>query len=223
MGQMASELAHELNQPLATILTQSDIALRKIRAKEMDNDAVGKIIEDIGKQAELAGKIIKRVRDFSQKKEPKHKRTNINDIVKEAMKFVEMEARACNVVPEFDLSENIPSIVADPIQIEQVIINLVLNSLEAMGNTDVKRRKLALQTLVTPKKDVEIRVHDTGSGMSPEIIKKMFEPFFTTKSQGLGIGLSISRSIIEAHGGRLWAECESDNAGATFKFTLPSA
>jgi two-component system, LuxR family, sensor kinase FixL len=208
---------------LATILTQSDIARRKIREKEVDSKGVDRIIEDIGKQAELAGKIIKRVRGFSQKKEPKRRRTNINNIVKEASEFIEMEAGSCNVIPKFELSDNVPPIAVDPIQIEQVIINLVMNSLEAMENTDVKKRELTLQTLATSENNVEVRIHDTGPGMPPEIIEKIFNPFFTTKSEGLGIGLSISRSIIEAHGGCLWAESKADGAGTTFRFTLPSA
>ncbi len=219
-GEMAFGLAHELNQPLCAILNYIDACLRMVRTKTVSSGKLIGVLEEIGSQADRAGKIIRRIRNLVRKREPKQSKVDINDIVREIIELEKAEADQNNVIMQTELAEDMPLILTDRIEIEQVILNLIRNGFDAMSDTGFDRHRLTIQTSMVGSDSIEVAVHDTGRGLPPGKAEEVFDSFFTTKTNGLGIGLSLSRSIIEAHGGNLWAEPASDT-GATFRFTLP--
>ena len=169
-----------------------------------------------------AGEIIRRLRGFTRMKETKRTPVGLNSLVKEAVRFVEAEARDKGITLVLDLADALPEVVVDAIQIEQVILNLLRNGMDAMTRANrADDATLTIKTKAGEARTVLLSVSDTGPGLSKEIMGRIFDPFFTTKPQGMGMGLSISRSIIEAHKGRLWAD-DLCRDGATFHFTLPS-
>ncbi|MCP3682162.1 MAG: GHKL domain-containing protein, partial [bacterium] len=221
IGEMASELAHELNQPLTAITTSADGSLRMLESGSPDTDIIIKAIRNASKQANRAGDIIRRIRDFSRKREPKKSQVNINEVVQEALSFIKHEAQEHNIDIKLDLSKQIHTIEVDEVLILQVVLNLLRNGLEAMYESDNDHPCLTIETRQSDDNNVvEVSVQDTGIGIKPDDTEQLFDSFFTTKKSGLGIGLSISRSIIESHRGKLWAE-NNDHSGATFRFTLP--
>ncbi|MFQ5501986.1 MAG: sensor histidine kinase, partial [Phycisphaerae bacterium] len=220
MGEMASGLAHELNQPLASIVNYIQacaVRIRSHRAKPED------LLEDItlaAAQAQRAGAIIDHLRRVVRKREPQATRVDLNDIVRDAAGLMKAETRPNGLQPRFELQDGLPLVQAECIQIEQVIINLMRNSVDALREIDPDRKDLVIHTEVNSDGAIEFSIHDTGTGLDGESLDRAFEPYFTTKEEGMGMGLSISRSIIEGHGGRLWA-MPNRNHGTTFKFTLP--
>jgi C4-dicarboxylate-specific signal transduction histidine kinase len=185
------------------------------------SDELVDAMERVTDQASRASQIVRWLRDFTSKGESRQVQANINEIVRETVSFAEDEARGHGVTLRLELTESAPHIFVDRIQIEQVILNLIRNGIEAMGNLDAENRQLTVCTSPAGDKGVEVAVHDTGSGLSPETADRIFDPFFTTKADGMGMGLAISRTIIEAHQGRLWATPGRDR-GAVFRFTLPT-
>ncbi len=220
MGEMAAGLAHELNQPLSAIVNYIQACLERIQSGMGDPSELLEDMDQAAAQAERAGEIIEKVRDFVRKGKPQRTSVDINALVKEAADLLSFELRQQAVQLRLDLADSLPLVMAEPIQIEQVIVNLMRNSLEAMGENERGARKLSIRTLRSESGPVEFAIYDTGPGLPAELLDGIFDPFFTTKPDGMGMGLSISRSIIEAHGGRLWATSNSDH-GATFLFTLP--
>lgn len=220
MGEMATEIAHELNQPLAAISIYSDACRRIIQSGKADNDQIIQSLNDISTQAERASDVIRRIRDFASKKEIQKDKININFLVEEALQLLEVEIRARNINLELNLNEGLPDILADKILIEQVVFNLARNALDAMEEIEESQRLLKIETLCNKPDGIEVKVIDSGPGLSDKQIKTIFEPFHTTKSDGMGMGLTISHSIIEAHHGRLWA-VSNVGAGTTFVFTIP--
>jgi len=218
IGEMASGLAHELNQPLCAILSCSDLCLRTIKTQNADK--LTENLETIATQAEKAGGIIRRLKDFIQKRQPHRSTININNLIREVVGFVGSDLRHNEIKVDSKLDEQIPMVLADSIQIEQVLLNLIRNAIEAMDSVSSQHRRLIIQTLVHANNAIEVAVCDTGVGLPSEFIDQIFNSFFTTKPDGLGIGLSISYSIIEAHEGQLWVTANSD-CGSTFRFTLP--
>jgi two-component system sensor kinase FixL len=221
MGEMASTLAHELNQPLTAVMNYVQATRRMVEAQ--DQLPPERIIETMGKaveQAARAGQIIRRLREFIRKGETDRTTTDLNQIIREASALGLVGAREAGVTVHFDLAMALPAIMIDPIQIQQVILNLVRNSVDALAQVD--RKEIAIRSLKAEDGFVKMVVSDTGPGLAKEIGDKLFEPFVTTKASGMGIGLSISRSIIDAHGGRLWAE-PNEGGGVSFQFTLPIA
>ncbi|MHC4167127.1 MAG: sensor histidine kinase [Planctomycetota bacterium] len=219
VGAMASGLAHELNQPLCAILTHAHVCLRTSEHGIKDLAKLRENLETITLQSKLAGEIVNRIKDFVQKREPHRTTIDINDIICETVNFLNLRHEHMNIDIDLRLDFQIPNILADPIQIEQVLLNIMNNAIESMQQVDTRKHRLTLRTSFRPDTSVEVAVVDTGIGIS-EVADKLFEPFFTTKGDGLGIGLSISRSIIEAHGGIISAQANQDY-GCTFKFTLP--
>ncbi len=220
MGQMASALAHELNQPLTAIVNYVKAARRTIDAVE--GAAVTKAQELIDKaagQAMRAGQIIRHLRDFIEKRETSRSQENLNKVVEEAIGLGFVGAAETNVKIKVELDPALALILIDKVQIQQVIINLIRNAVEAMQG--VSRRELIVKTAPAEKNFVEIAVLDTGPGLSSEVASRLFQPFVTTKEKGIGIGLSICQSIIEAHGGRIWAE-PNEGGGVAFRFRLPA-
>ncbi|HUW82500.1 MAG TPA: PAS domain S-box protein [Phycisphaerae bacterium] len=223
IGEMTSSLAHEINQPLAAIANYAQAWLQAIRSGRLDAEELREDVTQIAAQAERAGQIVRRVRSFIRKEDTQRTRVDIADLVREAADLAEVETREYGVVLRLELDGATHPVVADAIQIEQVILNLVRNALEAMKHRRKKERKLSIRTAAVDDGCVEVAVRDSGTGLSADHqADRLFEPFFTTKPEGMGMGLAISRTIVEAHGGRLWASGNPDH-GMTFRFTLPAA
>ena len=220
MGEMATEIAHELNQPLTAISIYSDACRRLILSGQGEQEQIIQSLRDINVQAERAGEVLRRIREFASKKDLLQQEYNINTIVEEALDLLKVEIRTRNVALKLILEDDLPEIYIDKILIEQVIFNLVRNALEAMDSIDESLRILEIHTSKINVNEIEVSVDDTGPGLSVSKIKRLFEPFYTSKSQGMGMGLTISNSIIEAHHGRIWA-AQNDHGGTTFVFTLP--
>ncbi len=220
MGEMASEIAHELNQPLAAISIYSDACRRIILSGKARRNDLMQSLNDIGEQAERAGEVIRRIREFTSKKELKFTLTSINNIVREALHLITIELKAHNVELRLDFGSGLPDIMADRILIEQVILNLSRNAIDAMEEIDMTKRFLTIQTVALKTKEVEVNIIDAGPGLTGGQLKKIFEPFHTTKKTGMGMGLTICQTIIAAHHGRLWA-ARNEFYGTTFSFTLP--
>jgi signal transduction histidine kinase len=172
-------------------------------------------------QAERARKIIQRVRDFLRKREPQLSPCELNEIVRDIVSMVELDADDRHVGVALDLKPSLPVVLADKVMIEQVILNLVKNAVEAMQEMPSDRRRLLIRSALSGPHSVEISVSDTGRGIPPEMIENLFTPFFTTKRDGMGMGLHICRSIVEFHDGRLWGTL-NPGGGSTFRFTLPA-
>lgn len=217
MGEMASSLAHELNQPLTAIANYSMGAVAMIKSGNAQPEAVIKALEKAASQAERAGKIISRIREFVKRSEPQREHVAIVRILDNAIGFAEIDARKRQVEIQKQVPDPLPDVMADPILIEQVLLNLLKNGIEAMEQSEYR----VLHVVVSNQGSmVEIAVIDRGHGLrDPE---RLFEPFYSTKSEGLGMGLNICRTIIESHHGRLWAD-SNPTGGTIFRFTLPCA
>lgn len=213
-------LAHELNQPLMAIVGYASGCVLRVESGTLDSTELLSVLRRVSQQAVRAGEIIRRLRDFVRKERPQRSAINVNDLVREVVGLADVEARAHAVVLRLELDAEIPPVVVDAIQIEQVILNLVRNGIEAMMET-TGTRILTLRTSCSTGTCVDVAIIDCGKGL-PTGIDDPFEPFVSTKVKGLGLGLSISRSIIEAHGGRLSAWSDSEPS-TTFHFTVPVA
>jgi PAS domain S-box-containing protein len=220
LGEMASTLAHELNQPLSAVVNYTQGCVRRLKAGSLQEKDLLEVMEQASREAKLAGEIVHRLRSLVDKSEPQRQLADVNKIVLEAAELARIEARRHRVDLRLDLVHRPPPIMADIIQIEQVILNLTRNGIEAICESDNGNRELKISTALKETNEIEVAVCDSAYSISEEVKQKLFEPFFTTKRNGMGMGLSISRSIIEAHGGRLWYE-HSPKGGSIFEFTLP--
>jgi two-component system, LuxR family, sensor kinase FixL len=221
MGEMASALAHELNQPLAAISNYMK-GSRRLLADSTDPN-ISKIenaMDRAAEQALRAGQIIRRLRDFVSRGESEKRVESLSKLVEEAGALGLAGAREQNILIRFHLNPDFDLVLVDRVQIQQVLVNLFRNALEAMAQSP--RRELIASNARVADDMIEVAVSDTGSGFHDDVKANLFQTFFTTKETGMGVGLSISRSIIEAHGGRMWAE-SNPSGGATFRFTLPAA
>ncbi len=221
LGEMTSGLAHELNQPLCAITTYAQTCLHILQGDNCSPERVRYGLEQVVKQAELAGAIFRRLRDFSRKGEIRSEPICMARIVKEVVDFVTAEAQQKLVKLHRQMPDDVASTMADAIQIEQVLLNLVRNAMDAVVELDKTRRHIFLSVLEESEEWLTVEIRDQGLGCPPEMADRLFEPFVTSKKDGLGIGLSISLGIIEAHGGRLWL-AENSDKGAVFRFTLPT-
>ncbi|MCC7270613.1 MAG: PAS domain S-box protein [Rhodocyclaceae bacterium] len=219
MGEMATGLAHELNQPLSAIANFARGCIRRLRSGDVAPGDLIEPLEEVCEQAERAGEIMRHVRDFVRKSEPRMTAVDINLVVRSVVKFTEHEARQNETVVTLQLAPEQPRVWADSIMVEQVICNLVRNAMEAMAETRTLRREVVIRTVPHGEDAVEVEVIDTGPGIDGAVIDQVFDQFFTTKPEGVGMGLSISRSIVESHGGSIRAESRA-GGGATFRFTL---
>ncbi|MBZ0072061.1 MAG: ATP-binding protein [Thiohalobacteraceae bacterium] len=219
MGEMATGLAHELNQPLAAIANFTRGCIRRLRSGEMTPAELIEPLEEVCEQAERAGEIMRHVRDFVRKSEPRIVPANINQIIRSVDKFIELETRQEGVQVTLILSDDLPQVKADAIMIEQVVCNLVRNAVEAMVESKSSLRHITITTKQGESDYVLVEVSDTGPGINRLVAGRIFDQFFTTKSEGVGMGLSISRSIMESHGGKLQVLPQSEG-GATFTFSL---
>lgn len=221
MGEMATGIAHELNQPLMAITGFADAAGQLLSAEKPDQtEEVCLMLSKIGEQAQRAGQIIRQMRSFVRKSETHHSTVDINQLVQEVVDLASADARLSKIRLSFNPADSIPEILADRIQIQQVVLNLLKNAFDALNEQDHAPRMVTIETSVSDDQYVEIAVKDNGTGLSVEDAERIFEMFYTSKSDGMGMGLAICRSIVEAHSGRLWAQ-PSAKSGATFRFTLP--
>jgi two-component system sensor histidine kinase DctS len=220
IGEIASGLAHELNQPLTAIASYNQASLKLLRARAPAETELLGYMEKCGAQAVRAGGIINRMREYARKREPLRTALAVNTIVQDAAKLVEVEAEKHGVAITLSLAPNLPTVMADAIMIEQVLLNLIRNGIEAMDATPAARRSVRIVSSRSIDGGVQLSVHDRGHGVSAETADKLFTPFFSTKADGMGIGLNISRSIVEFHGGRIWHEPDT-TGGSRFVFTLP--
>lgn len=217
MGEMASSLAHELNQPLTAISNYSMGAVAMVRSGKAKPEQLIEALEKASSQAERAGKIISRIREFVKRSEPRRQSVSILQIIDNAVSFAEIDARKRQIDIQVHLPDDLPEVMADPILIEQVLLNLLKNGVEAMEGSDYH---ILHVNISINDEMLELAVIDRGYGLKyPE---RLFEPFYSTKSEGLGMGLNICRTIIESHHGRLWAN-ENPDGGTIFRFTLPCA
>jgi PAS domain S-box-containing protein len=219
MGEMAAGLAHEINQPLGAIANYAQGCVHRLRAGTTDAAALLPIVEEIAAEALRAGEIIRRLRDLVRKEGPQQQVVDINAVVRKSVQMIEAEARQHAIRVELDLAPDLAPVSCDAIQIEQVLLNLLLNGVEAVTTASNGERVLSVHTAAAGDTAVEVAIRDNGVGL-PDSPADVFAPFFSTKPHGLGMGLSISRSIIEAHGGRLSATRNADR-GSTFSFVLP--
>ena len=221
MGQMTAAIAHELNQPLTAILNYINAARRTMSViGDPRASRVAELIDKAASQTSRAGQIIRQLRDFVEKRESARVEANLNSVVEEAIALASVGSADANVKTIVELAPGLPLVLIDKIQVQQVVINLVRNSVEAMQA--VARRELRVTTSHDPESGVVVSVSDTGRGLPPEVASRLFHPFVTTKEKGMGIGLSICHSIVEAHGGRIWA-APNEKGGASFHFSLPAA
>ncbi len=220
MGEMASALAHELNQPLSAIANYVKGSVRLLDQDPPDRAKIQNALSNAGDQALRAGQIIRRLRDFVSKGEADRRIESLPQLIEEAGALAMVGAKEHGIRVRFDLDPTLDLVLADKVQIQQVILNLMRNSIDAMQ--DSATRNLRVAAVPAPDDMVEISVADTGPGISPDVADQLFQPFVTTKKQGMGVGLSISRTIIEAHGGRIWVD-SNVGGGAVFRFTLHAA
>lgn len=221
LGELASGLAHELNQPLAAIVNYTNACLRNIEKTSDGRGEIADVMRHVATQAQRAGDIIRRMRTFISKGEPQRTDVDVNDVVRDALRFVETDIKACGITTQVRLAENLDHVSADSIQLEQVVLNLLRNATDAMCNTPSENRLLTVVTCPSGPGRIEVSIADTGPGIAPEFRAKLFQPFSTTKSKGMGLGLSISRGIIEAHGGQLSFD-SIPTGGTIFRFQLSS-
>ncbi len=220
MGQLASTLAHEINQPLGAILRNAEAAELFLQNASPDLVEIRAILADIRKDDERAGAVIDRMRNLLKRQHLNTRALDVGELVGEVMTLVRAEAAVRHVKLEVDVPDDLPPARGDRVHLQQVLLNVILNGMDALDGASRAERRVSVTALLNGAQTVEIAVIDTGSGIPADKLAQVFNPFFTTKPNGMGMGLPISRTIIEAHGGRFWAENNS-SGGATFRFTLP--
>jgi C4-dicarboxylate-specific signal transduction histidine kinase len=219
MGALAAAIAHEVNQPLAAIVTNGNFCLRELANAPRDPEILREAIAEIVDDGNRASAVISRIRALLTKGAPDRTELDINELVREVPRLLRNELTRSHVSLRSDLAPDLPRVAGDRVQLQQVVLNLILNGIDAMRTLSDRPRKILIKTVRHPD-GVLVQVQDSGPGIDPGQTEGIFEPFFTTKSESLGMGLPIARSIVESHGGRLWATAGSK--GALFEFTLPA-
>jgi two-component system sensor kinase FixL len=222
MGEMAAAIAHEINQPLSAIATYTAACQRFLNRGEDARADVTAALKEISSQAHRAGQIIQRMRDFTRSRESRRGIVELDALVEEIRPLAELDARANHVRLDMEFASGIPPVNADGVQIQQVILNLLRNGVDAMKEMPDADRLLCLRARTEPDGSLRVEISDRGHGIAENTRQQLFTPFFTTKPTGMGMGLAISRSIINAHGGKLDGS-NNPTGGATFFFTLPAA
>jgi PAS domain S-box-containing protein len=220
MGQLTASIAHEVNQPIAAVVTNAQAALRWLNMQPPDPEEVRLALDRIVSNGRRAGDVINRMRALVRKAPPLNDQLDVNEVTREVIALTRSELHSSGTLLRTELAGGLPLIQGDRIQLQQVMLNLILNAVEAMSESDEGSRELLISTEADGANGVRIAVRDWGPGLKPESLDRLFDAFYTTKQDGMGMGLSICRSIIEAHGGRLWATTNVPQ-GALFQFTLP--
>ncbi len=221
MGELAASIAHEVNQPLTAVTNNSNACLRLLAAGNLKPEVLRRALEEIVADGNRASAVVTRIRGFIKKAPAERNKLEINEVIQEVLTLADREIYENRVQLERQLTNARPLVLADRVQIQQVLLNLIMNAIEAMAEVTNRPRSLCLQSRIDESGDVLVAVRDSGPGLSVEA-HRLFTPFFTTKGNGMGMGLSISRSLVESHGGRLWAAPNSPH-GAAFYFTLPES
>jgi C4-dicarboxylate-specific signal transduction histidine kinase len=220
MGELTASLAHEVNQPIAAAVTGASTCVRWLTRDEPDLGEAREAALGVVRNAKRAADIVNRIRSMSKKGDSKRQLVDMNDVIREIMALVRNEAQRYSVSIRTDLDASLPKVMADSVQMQQVLMNLIMNSIDAIKGVD-HVREISIRSQSTDNAELMISVSDTGVGLPPQQSDQIFNAFYTTKPHGIGMGLRISRSIIESHGGRLWANDNSPR-GASFHFTLPA-
>ncbi len=221
MGELAASLAHEIKQPIAATVTDAQTCLRWLKRDQPDLEEASAAASRIVKDATRAADIISRIRSQFQKGSLNRELVDVNEVIREMIALLQSEAMQSNISVRTELAADLPHIMGDRLQLQQVTMNLIANSIDAMKNVD-EPHELVIKSQLTEEEQLHVSVSDTGIGLPAQQADKIFDPFFTTKPHGTGMGLRISRSIVESHGGHLWATSNSGR-GATFSFTVPTA
>lgn len=221
MSALATSIAHEVNQPLAAIATTGDACLRWLAAEPPNVARAKESASRIISEGNRAGEIVRRIRALSTKTAPQKSMLHLDEMIRDVLSLLNVELRDAGIVLELNLEEKLPAVLGDSVQLQQVVLNLIVNATEAMGDVETRPRKLKISVTSVPESLVCVAVRDNGRGLNGASVERLFETFVTTKPNGIGMGLPISRSIIEAHGGQLVATANED-FGATFFFELPA-
>jgi len=219
IGQLTASIAHEVNQPLSGIITNASTCLRMLKSDPPNIDGARETAQRAIRDGNRASEVITRLRTLFSKKQTEFEPLDLNESAREVIALLSSELQRNDVVLKQDFSDRLPAVKGDRVQLQQVILNLIHNASDAMVTVNDRPRQLLIKT-ETRANHVTVSVQDSGVGFSPEISERLFEPFLTTKQGGMGIGLSVSRSIVEAHQGRLWA-AQNAGPGATFTFSIP--
>src|SRR5438445_255093 len=220
LGELAASIAHEVNQPLAAIVADANASLNRLTTATPDLDSVREALHAIVKDGHRAADVIQRIRQLATRTGPQKARLDVNDVIRDVVPLIGTEVRSHVVSLRLDLASALPPVLADRVQLQQVLINFGMNAIEAMASVADRPRQLVIRSRPHEGDQVLVAVQDAGVGIDPDNVAQLFSAFFTTKAGGMGMGLSISRSIIEAHGGRIWAT-PNPTHGATFHFALP--
>jgi PAS domain S-box-containing protein len=221
MGELAAAIAHEVNQPLTAIVTNANFSLRQLNSATPDTDELRGAITEIVNDGTRASAVISRIRGLLTRGAPKATEVDINRIIQDVLLLLRYELNRNRISSRTELASDLPPVQGDPVQLQQVLINLIMNAIESLRASADRPREILIRSAENPE-GVLVQVEDSGPGVRPEQADRIFEPFFTSKPQGIGMGLSISRSIVESHGGRLWA-APGELQGARFQFTVPIA
>jgi NO-binding membrane sensor protein with MHYT domain len=220
LGELTASISHEVNQPIAAVVTNSQVCLRLLGLETPRPDDVRAAVERIVRDANRASEVVQRIRALAKRSEPQMLSLDINEVIREATLLVQREVLSHGVSLRMELSSALPAVLGDRVQLQQVIINLLINGIEAMAPITDRPREILIRSQQHEAGEVLVAVLDSGIGIDSETAEKLFSAFFTTKPSGMGMGLSISRSIIRAHGGKLWVSPNADH-GAAFQFTVP--
>jgi PAS domain S-box-containing protein len=219
MGELAASIAHEVNQPLTAVINNASACLRLLANRSLEPEVLRRALEGVVADGTRASAVLARIRAFIKKEPAEKSELDINEVIQEVLALAGRELYENRVLPDRQLNTDLPTVLADRVQLQQVLLNLIMNGVEAMAAVTDRPRLLGVQSRTDESGDVLIAVSDSGTGVGSEL-DRVFNPFFTTKENGMGMGLSISRSLVEGHGGRLWAAPNSPH-GAVFSFTLP--
>jgi C4-dicarboxylate-specific signal transduction histidine kinase len=221
MAQLTGSIAHEVNQPIAATVISAQAALRWLARQSPDLDKVRQLLAQIVKNSTRASEVIHRIRDLIQKAPPRQDLLEINGPIREVIELTRAEAMKNRVSITADLADSLPLVRGDRVQLQQVMLNLILNAIDALNSVSDGEREVLISTGSAESGDVLVTVRDSGPGLGAAASERVFEAFYTTKATGMGMGLSICRSIVDAHGGRIWASANVPQ-GAVFQFTLPT-
>jgi signal transduction histidine kinase len=220
MGELTASIAHEIKQPLTAVVSHGDACLEWLSAEPPNLDKARHTVERIIQEGTRAGTLLSRIRALFKKDNPLKNWVDINELIQELMALLYDEAVRRRISIHTDLAPDLPKVEVDRVQLQQVVLNLVMNGMDAIGSANSAEKDLLIKSRTAGEKEISIQIEDSGIGLTAESADKIFDTFFTTKSQGIGMGLSISRSIVESHEGRLWAT-PRPGGGTIFQFTVP--
>jgi len=220
LGELTASIAHEVNQPLSGVVSNASASLRWLAGDSPNLEEAREAARRIVRDGKRAGEVIARIRALTKKAPTPREKLDLNETLRQVLALVGDEAKRKSVNIRTQFADDLSPVSGDQVQLQQVVLNLAMNAIEAMSNVGDRARELVITTRNIDADQVQVSVEDSGVGLDPNTMQKIFEPFYTTKPTGMGMGLSISRSILQAHGGRLWA-ASKDGAGTIFYFTLP--